>query len=269
MAEGVEIPYVEHGPATAPCVVLIHGLGDSWRSYELVLRHLAHDARALVPSMRGHGEADRPDSGYAVADFAADVVALLDEAGVGAAVIGGHSSASFVAQHLAAAYPERVSGLVLIGAPGSLKDHPGTRDLDAVFAAMTDPIDPAFVRGFTEGLVAGPVPSDFLDAQVNEVLKVPARVVRETWAGVRDFDPSGVVGRITVPTLVVWGDADGVPVASRDVQDALIQSIPRAQLVVYSGVGHCPHWERPGRFAADLVAFVQRATMGTPIVPSD
>jgi pimeloyl-ACP methyl ester carboxylesterase len=264
VAEGVSIPYADQGAATGPCVVMIPGLGDSWRTYERVLGHLPDDVRALALSMRGHGDADRPDSGYAVADLAADVVALLDGVGVASAVIVGHSSASFVALHLAAVHSARVTGLVLIGAPASFRDHPDAARFDQVFGTLTDPVDPSFVRQFTEGLVAEPIPVELLETQVSEVLKVPARVIRATWAGIREFDPSTILDRVNVPTLVLWGEADAVPVASRQVQDALVQTIAEAKLVGYSGVGHCPHWEQPGRLASDVAAFVRQVAEGAP-----
>ena len=56
-------------------------------------------------------------------------------------------------------------------------------------------------------------------------------------------------------TLLVWGDADSL--VSREDQEALRDALPRADLVVYDGVGHTPHWEAPARFAADVVKFAE------------
>ena len=60
---------------------------------------------------------------------------------------------------------------------------------------------------------------------------------------------------VAVPTLLVWGDRDGF--TGRAEQDALNRAIAGSRLTVYSGTGHCPHWEEPERFAADVVAFVR------------
>lgn len=147
-----------------------------------------------------------------------------------------------------------------------MRGHAGAAKLDQVFSTLTDPVDPAWVRGFTERLFAGPPPAAFLDTQVAETLKVPARVIRSTWDGIREFDLSDQLDRIAAPTLVVWGDHDALPVASRETQENLVHSIPDAELVVYAGVGHSPHWEEPARFAADLASFVHR--VATPSGPS-
>jgi pimeloyl-ACP methyl ester carboxylesterase len=70
------------------------------------------------------------------------------------------------------------------------------------------------------------------------------------------LDFSDRLKEVVVPTLLVWGDRDGF--TGRAEQDALNRAIAGSRLMVYSGTGHCPHWEEPERFAADVVAFVRR-----------
>ena len=66
-----------------------------------------------------------------------------------------------------------------------------------------------------------------------------------------DFLPQ--LGRIAVPTLLIWGDRDAfVPRAEQDV----LKSIAGSRLLTYAGTGHSPHWEEPDRYVADLMAFI-------------
>jgi pimeloyl-ACP methyl ester carboxylesterase len=58
-------------------------------------------------------------------------------------------------------------------------------------------------------------------------------------------------------------------VLPRSDQDALLAAIPRAQLAVYHGTGHCPHWEQPQRTVADLVAFARRVDPAARAAISD
>lgn len=257
VARGVSIDYAEQGDRTGAPVLLLHGLGDSLRSWEPVLARLPHDLRALTPSFRGHGESDRPHHGYGPADHVGDVAALLDDAGAGEAVVAGHSSGSQVAQLFALTHPRRTRGLVLVGAPGPHPARAAAAGMTAEVAALADPVDETRLRGFAEGTVAGPVPGAFLEAVVAEARKVPARVYQAAWPGIRDFDVSRALRRITAPTLVIWGDQDRVPVATPESQDQLLDAIPDARLVVYPGAGHSPHWEHPARFASDLASFVR------------
>jgi len=253
----MSIPYADQGVQAVGPVVLIHGLGDSLRSYEPVLAHLPLDVRALVPSLRGHGDADRPDQGYTPADHVGDIALLLDDAGVNQAVIAGHSSGSQIAQLFAITHPRRTLGLVLIGAPGPVPDQAAAARMTEEVAALRDPIDDTWLRDFAASTLAGPIPEAFLDTIVAESRKVPARVYQTAWPGIRDFDLSGDLQRITVPTIIIWGDQDRVPVATRECQNQLVDAIPDARLMIYQGAGHSPHWERPQQFAADLASFVR------------
>ena len=71
----------------------------------------------MAIDQRGHGAADRPKAGYALAEFADDVVAFMDAVGLSSAVLLGSSSGGYVAQQVAVTYPSRVAGLVLVGSP--------------------------------------------------------------------------------------------------------------------------------------------------------
>jgi pimeloyl-ACP methyl ester carboxylesterase len=95
-----------------------------------------------------------------------------------------------------------------------------------------------------------------LDAMAREALKVPARVWQEMFAGLLQYDDRAELGRVAAPTLLIWGDTDGV--VGREMQDELRARVPGAELVVYQGVGHTPRWEDPARYAADVTRFVER-----------
>lgn len=256
LATGVRLPYVEQGDAAGIPVLLVHGLADAWQSFALVLPHLPASVRAFALTLRGHGDASRPAQGYRSRDFAADLAAFMDALNLEAAVIAGGSSGGLVAQRFAIDHPERTLGLVLIGSPLTLRDKPPVRAVwDSTLSKLTDPVDPGFVREFQQSTLARPVPAAFLEACVQESLKVPARVWKATVAGLLEDDFSAELHKIKAPTLIVWGDQDAV--LARSEQEALAAAISGARLIVYPGAGHMFYWEMPERFAADLVAFVE------------
>lgn len=248
---GVRIEYVEQGESTGSPVVLLHGFTDSWRSFELVLPHLPASIRAFALSQRGHGDAERPPAEYGPRSFAADLAAFLDAQDLKQAVIVGHSMSTIIAQRFALDYAERTQGLVLM----SWRGYPRESAV-AALVSLTDPIDPGFIRQFHETSHARPVPQTYLQAMVQESLKVPARVWHAIFTDFPADDFSAELGTIAVPTLIVWGDQDVT--CPRHEQEALAAIIPGARLAVYTGAGHTPHWEEPERFAADLVAFVEQ-----------
>lgn len=252
----VTLPYVEQGDPDGIPVILLHGVTDSWRSFELVLPHLPSFLHVFALSQRGHGDADRPLTGYSFHDFAADVAAFIDAQQLKNAVVVGHSMGSGVAQRFALDYSERLLGLVLVGSFAALHANPAVREFwDSAVSLLVDPIDPQFVRDFQQSTLAQPVPAEFFETVVQESLKVPARVWRALFSTFLQEDWSGELAKITAPTLIVWGDQDAF--CPRSDQDMLTAAISQSQLVIYSGAGHDPHWEEPERFASDLAAFTR------------
>jgi non-heme chloroperoxidase len=142
----MRLPYVEQGEVTP--VLLLHGITDSWRSWEPVLPHLPETMRAIAVTQRGHGDADRPESGYRVEDYAADALELMDELGLESAGVAGHSMGTYIAEQIAIERPERVSALVLAGAPGPPAGNPVIVEAVDVMAGLEDPIDPELLREF-------------------------------------------------------------------------------------------------------------------------
>jgi pimeloyl-ACP methyl ester carboxylesterase len=71
------------------------------------------------------------------------------------------------------------------------------------------------------------------------------------------YDDVAELGRIMAPTLLVWGDGDGL--VGRDVQAVLVERIRRADLMVYHRIGHTPRWEDPTRFARDVTCFIEQS----------
>lgn len=251
---GVTLPYVEQGDPGGVPVVLVHGYADSWRSFEPLLPRLPTSIHAFAMTLRGHGDADRPPGGYALTDMGDDVAAFMAVAGLDDAIIAGASSGGYIAQQVAAAHPDRVRSMVLIGSPRSFHDKPAFVASQPVIEALTDPIDPRFVREFGGGDLYANLSPDAFESMVHENLKVPAHVWRAAYEGFRDSSPPSETGSISAPTLILWGDQDTFIL--RHDQEALQAAIPRSRLVVYEGTGHLVLLEQPARVSEDLVSFV-------------
>lgn len=263
---GLTLSYAEHGASSDPTVVLLPGPTDSWRSYQPVLERMPLEIRTIAVSQRGHGDSDKPATGYRVEDFAADIPPLLDALEIELAVLVGHSGSCLTARRIAIDRPDRVAGLVLEASPTRLKGNTGLIDfVESVVSTLEDPIDPVFARSLLVDTSSDEVAPETLDELVGEVLKVPARVWREMFAELLRYDDLTDLPRVIAPTLLIWGDTDGV--VGRTMQDELLRRITSATLVTYAGGGHTPRWEDPPRFAADVTAFVERVRMTEPTPP--
>jgi pimeloyl-ACP methyl ester carboxylesterase len=256
LPNGVTLEYAEQGPRDGRALILLHGVTDSWRSFEPLLPHLPRDVRAIAVSQRGHGGSTRP-AGYRYADFSADVAALMDALGVARAVIVGHSMGSLVAQRFAIDHPGRVDGLVLLGALPTITGHPAVQALwNDALATLDDPVPTALARAFQESTIATPIAPAALDLFVAESLRVPARVWRETFREFLTTDFSAELPRIASPTLMIAGGRDTV--SRRHERDVLAAAIRGARVIDYPELGHALHWEAPARVGADVSDFLAR-----------
>jgi non-heme chloroperoxidase len=262
LSTGVLMEFVEQGPPDGLPVVFLHGVTDSWHSFEQVLPLLPPTVRAFALTQRGHGDSSRPASGYRYTDFAGDLLAFMDAMGLREAAIVGHSMGASVAQRFVVDHPERVSAVVLMGAFASIHGDPAIAEFYAsTIAPLTDPIPAAFAREWQLSTLAREMAPDHLETIVAETMKVPARVWHAAFTGFLETqDFSHELKAVSVPALLMWGDRDTY--AQRASQDRLLEVIPGARLTTYEGHGHALHWENPVQVTRDLVAFISDNSIG-------
>lgn len=253
---GVRLHYAEQGDPAGPALILLHGVTDSWFSWSDILPRLSTAYHVFALDQRGHGDSDRPEQGYGVSGFAADVLAFMDVAGVSTATVVGHSMGSFIAQRVAGIAPRRIDGLVLVGASATPR-FTAIDELKATADELADPVPEDFVREFQASTIHRPIPEAFFERVVAESLKLPARVWQATVAGWLSAERWAEPQRLTMPVLILWGDRDQV--MPYEEQKRLVAALPHAVFTVYPETGHALHWEQPERFAHDLTAFLSEA----------
>ena len=255
LRSGLTLSYARQGNVEDEALVLLPGPTDSWRSYQPILDRLPTSMHAVAVSLRGHGDSDKPRTGYRVEDNAGDLVALLDALEIERAVLAGHSGSCLVARRVALDHPERVAGLVLEAAPTTLRGDPRLQEfVQSVVSGLEDPISDDVLRSFLINTSSDDVTPQLLDQLTEEARKVPARVWKETFVALLDYDDLTDLPLINAPALLVWGELDAL--VSRDMQDQLMRCIPTVRLVVYPGVGHTPRWDDASRFSSDVSTFV-------------
>jgi rifampin ADP-ribosylating transferase len=253
LGTGLTVPYVAQGDHSGLPVVLLHAWGESLGCFDRLLPLLPASVHAVAMDQRGHGGADRPADGYSLLELADDVVAFLDAIGMTSAVLLGSSSGGYVAQEVAVRTPERVVGLVLVGSPRSLRGRPPFAD---EVSRLTDPVDRAWVKASLDWFPRfHDIPDWYLEDRVDDGVRMPAGVWRTSLDGLCTAVPPTEAGTITTPTLIIWGERDGL--LSRDDAEALAAAIPGSRLIVYGDTGHLVLWEQSERVADDLMDFVK------------
>lgn len=253
---GVRLHYATQGKPSGHPIIMLHGYTDSWYSYSRVLPLLSTEYRIYVLDQRGHGNSTRPAKGYEIPSLARDVLAFMDAKQIKEATIVGHSMGSFVAQHVAATAPHRITRLVLVGS-GATLDNDAVSEFHKAVSGLRDPVPVKFVRDFQESSVFAPVPRQFMDRVIAESLKLPARVWQELINGFLRSDVNAELNKITAPVLVIWGEKDSF--FPRSTQDVLVSALSQAVFRPYAETGHSPHWERPEQFVKDLEEFMRKS----------
>lgn len=251
----VTLHYAEQGDTNGVPLILLHGLTDSWHSYELMLPHMPEFVHLYAISQRGHGGSGRPHQGYQPEHFAKDIALFMRNLHIKQAVIVGHSMGAVVAQCFAVQYPELTKAVVLVGSPANCQVNPGLAEFSKAVAGLKNPIDRDFAKEFQQSTLTRAVPASFFETVVDESMKVPARIWKSVLKQLLRADYTQQLEAIAVPVLLVWGDKDSF--ASKVDQETLQACLPDSKLVVYKGTGHAAHWEEPERFASDLMSFIK------------
>ena len=255
---GDRIYVLAAGPAGAPPVVLLHGIGGSAATWQGVLEPLAIDHRVVAVDFPAHGQSDVPDRDLTVAGLAATVVELLAALGLERATLVGHSLGGAVAIEAALRAPTGSRGWCWSTAPGSGRTSAAAR------AAARRAARDGQLAGAPAAVLRGPAARagrrcrraprrDGTARRPRGGADAPAgRVHRRGRPGIARRSAGGA----RQPVLVVWGDRDRVfPVAHAERAQAVL---PGAELRLVAGAGHVPQVEDPAVFAEILTDFLER-----------
>jgi 2-hydroxy-6-oxonona-2,4-dienedioate hydrolase len=219
---------------SGPAVVLVHGLGVSGRYLLPTARALAaRDRRVLVPDLPGFGLSMRPPRPLRLEEQSALLERLAGAVGVERATFLGNSFGCQVVTHLAAARPELVERLILVGPTVDASARNAVRQAwRLLLDARREP--PELVR-----LVA----SDYLRAGPVTVAATAAEALRDR---IED-----TARRVEAPTLVVRGSRD--PLVPHRWAERLAAAFPAGSLHVVEGAPHAVNYVAPEALA-DLVS---------------
>lgn len=270
---GVRLAVRTAGPLDAPPIVLVHGWAQSSAVFTAQLgSSLAQRFRLIAVDLRGHGDSEAPEVGYDdPVQWAEDIRAVLDYAGRPSVLLGWSYGGLVITDYLRVFGQAGVAGLVYVGAITELgRGRRGGRVGPAMRAALPDvlseddevagPAMRAFVTGMSASKLASR-PNALGAALLEDALRVPPRVRAALFR--RDVTSGDVLAAVTVPTLVVHGDADAV--VDIDAGRYTAETVPGARLRVFEGVGHLPFLERAARFdelLGDFADECQQATGG-------
>jgi pimeloyl-ACP methyl ester carboxylesterase len=208
----------DHGQGDGEAVVLLHGFPQDGSCFDAVVPALQEAGlRTLVPDQRGYSPGARPASrrDYVLEQLVADVLALLDTAGVERAHLVGHDWGGAVAWALAAGHPDRVRSLVALSTP-----HPTallksmTRSPQALrswyMALFQLPALPEVLvtRSFAASLRRQGLPAAAAEHYAARMAEPGAATGALNWYRAMPFSHMATTPEVRVPTTYAWGERD-------------------------------------------------------------
>jgi pimeloyl-ACP methyl ester carboxylesterase len=258
---GIRLHLRDTGPRDAPALLMLHGFASSLDTWDDWANQLSADYRVIRLDLPGFGLTGADPSGdYTDARTIAVLLALLDRLGEQRATLIGNSMGGRVAWAFAAAHPDRVSKLVLVSPDGFANpgiEYDKKQDVPLMVRALPYTLPLFLLRPTLEAAYADPSKMTEVSlVRTRDMLLAPgvrrAVIARMEQTVLRD--PRPLLARITAPTLVIWGDKDGmIPISN--AQDYLA-AMPNAKLVTLPGIGHLPQEEAPKESLAPLRAFL-------------
>ncbi len=263
----IHLHYQEVGDPTLPLLVLLHGFGDSYTTWEGWVPDLKGRFHIIAPDFPGHGLTRAP-AGYELSG--AGLADLLDALAARLALpkfaVAGNSMGGGVAWEFAVRHPQRLNALILVDAAGFPNEGPPPA-IPLAFRILQYRLGRAILRNIdNRPLIDEGLKTDVYDKSVI----TPALVDR--WAEFQrapghrailmSFHPTAfgqasaaVLHNIAVPTLILHGEAD--PLIEPAAAQKFAAAIPGARLILYPHVGHLPQIEIPERSAADVAQFLE------------
>ena len=266
---GVQIVYGDHGSEDGTPVLLIHGFPDSarlWRNQVLPL--VESGCRVLTPDLRGYGKSDKPDdaASYKVRILAADMIAVLDDAGIDTAHVVGHDWGAGVAWYLALAHAARVRSLTAlsVGHPAAFR-RAGIRQLEKSWYTLLfqfeDVAEEWLSRNDWQGMRRWLGEVDELDNWIADLSRPGALTAalgpyRANLGPERLIAPPAHLPPIECPVMGVWSDGDVALLESQMEQSGEHVS-GEWRYVRLEGVGHWIPLEAPDALNRLLLEWFQ------------
>jgi pimeloyl-ACP methyl ester carboxylesterase len=247
-------------------IVFVHEFAGDSTSWEPQVRHFARRYRCTTFNARGWPPSDVPAavSSYSQQRAVADILAVMDAAGIGRAHLVGLSMGGFATLHFGIRHPARARSLVVAGV--GYGAEPSTRahfqaEADASAAVLLGQGMQAFVERYADGPTrvqfANKDPRGF-EAFKRQFATHSALGSANTQLGVQRerpslYDLADSLRRIEVPTLILNGDEDW-PCLQPGLM--LKRTIPSAAMAVLPNCGHTMNLEAPDAFNREVGEFM-------------
>ncbi len=253
---GLGIAFERRGEG--PPLVLLHGFVGHSREWRRQIDDLSDEFTVVAWDAPGSGRSSDPPESFRLADYADCLAAFIDALGLARPHVAGLSFGGALALELYRRHPTIPKSLVLASAyagwAGSLPDEIIEQRLKQTLQAADSPPE-KLVRSMIPTMFSGSPRAEPVEAFREIMLEIHPAGLRAMARSLAEADLRDILPRITVPTLLLYGDQDVR--APLTVAQDLHAKIPASRLALMPGVGHMSSVEAAERFNAEVRSFLR------------
>jgi pimeloyl-ACP methyl ester carboxylesterase len=240
-----------------PLVVLVPGMGDLRTAYRFLAPALRNAGyRVVATDLRGHGDSDTSFVSYGDVETAGDIVALIEELG-GPAVVVGNSMGAGAAVYAAAERPALINRLVLVG-PFVRNGKTGAMGRALLRVAMAPLWAAATWKSYLPKLYKGRLPVDFEEYRSSVVHSLRRPGYAKAFSRTTRTDHTAAENKLSsvdAPTLVVMGELDP-DFKDPHAEAEWISNVLSSEVVIVPEAGHYPQSQQPEVTTAAVLEFL-------------
>ncbi|HEX9614543.1 MAG TPA: alpha/beta fold hydrolase [Bacteroidota bacterium] len=256
---GLMMNYQERGLPQGLPVVFIHGFPFSHAMWNSQMMAIPQGTRAISYDVRGHGSSEAGDGQFSIEYFADDLIGLLNELGIGKAVLCGLSMGGYIALRAHERHPDRVQGLILC----DTRSEADSNEARIKRANQAKGVKENGVKAFAEGFVKAVfAPATFKSnpAAIESIRTIiektsPLAISGTLLALAARTDTTASLASVNVPTLILVGEHDSLTPPS--ASEAMHKHIKGSTLHVIPDAAHMSNIENAPVFNKHLVEFVK------------
>lgn len=261
-------------PETGDPLILLHGVTRRWQSFLPLIGPLGVHRQLIALDSRGHGLSSRPESGYLVRDYAADIIAFTKDRNQPLAIYG-HSLGALVAAAVAAELPELVTAVILEDPPfNTMNENISATTFHSFFKAMqTFAGDQRTINEIARDLseVRLHNPENGAEIRLGDVrdgvsLRFTASCLQQLDPAVllpivegrwlEGYETESVFRQLSCPALLIQADSTAggmLPDNDAAQLEAWPESLTRIKV---PGVGHLVHWSATQQVVNQVLGFL-------------
>lgn len=230
-----------------PNLVFLHGWGNDSQVWQKAISSLANEYNCYAIDLIGFGLSDKPKKGLSLETYVELFIEFTRKLNIQNPVLIGHSFGGRVGIILSANHPETLSKLVLVDSAGIYHKKTSTKIKESIAKIVKPIFKPQFMQGIRRSIY------NFIGA--NDYFDYP--YMQEFFGIMVDIDLTPLLSKITIPTLIIWGEKDQNQYTPLEDGQLINKEVKNSKLIIIPNGSHHSFLDYPEMFEESIRNFVK------------